>query len=77
MAATFGVVSDPVFVLERCLRDRSKGSMIASLRDIWLMARRKGYEGSYQDAFDLLSESGRYQLDSGINEPVMVRPKFL
>ncbi len=67
---------DPAFVsiLEECLRVRSRGSMIASLRDVWHMARWHGYEGSYQDAFDLLGTTGRYRLTSGIDEPVMIRP---
>ena len=48
--------------------------MIASLRDIWHMAKRKNFAGSYQDALRLLVNSGRYLLAAGIGEPVMVRP---
>ena len=48
--------------------------MIAALRDIWHMAKRKGFARSYQDAYQLLINSGRYVLAAGINEPVMVRP---
>lgn len=74
MAAPVDTVSDPVFVLEGCLRERSGGSMTAALRDIWHMAKRKGFAGSYQDAFRFLINSGKYRLMAGIGEPVMVRP---
>ena len=49
--------------------------MIAALRDIWHMAKQKGFARSYQDAYQLLIDSGKYRLMAGINEPVMVRPK--
>jgi hypothetical protein len=75
MAAPVDTVPDPVFVLEGCLRDRSSGTMVASLRDVWRMAKAKSFAGSYQDAQRLLAETGRYCLFAGIGEPIMVRPK--
>lgn len=48
--------------------------MIAALRDIWHMAKQKGFARSYQDAYQLLIDSGKYRLMAGIGEPVMVRP---
>jgi hypothetical protein len=48
--------------------------MVASLRDVWRMARGRSFDGSYRDAYRLLVESGRYYLTAGIDEPIMVRP---
>jgi len=74
MSGPADVMLDPIFVLESCLQERSGGSMIASLRDVWRMARLKSFDGSYIDALNLLASTGRYHLAAGIDEPVMIRP---
>jgi hypothetical protein len=66
--------SDPVFVLEGRLRDRSGGSMIVALRDVWHMACRRNFTGSYEDAHHLLAATGRYRLAGDLDAPLMIRP---
>ena len=68
-------ISDPLVVLETCLRSRSGGSMTAPLRDIWIMARHQGIEIAYDEASRLIAATGRYRIDHAIRgEPGMVRP---
>lgn len=69
-------ISDPtVAILEECLRERSNGTMIASLRDIWLMARRHAAEIAYDEAARLIVATGRYRIDHAARgEPGMVHP---
>jgi len=66
--------SGPVFVLEGRLRERSGGSMIVALRDVWHMACRRNFTGSYEDAHHLLAATGRYRLAGDLDAPLMIRP---
>lgn len=65
--------SDPVSVLVTCLSRRSERSMVASLRDVWFMAQRLGFQGTYQDAGRLLVDAG-FLVFGDRDRPMMIRP---
>lgn len=74
MSSPADTASNPASVLEARLRDRSGGSMMAALRDVWQMAcRRCCFAGSYQDAGRILAGTGRYRLEADAGGPLMVR----
>ncbi len=66
--------ADPVLVLEACPRERSGGSIVAALRDVGHMACPRGFDGSYEDAYRFLAETGRYRLVGDHGSPVTVQP---
>jgi hypothetical protein len=68
-------LTDPIQLLEECLCERSRGTMMAPLRDVWLMACHRNYPGTYDDARQLLAASGRYDLAGERDNPVMIRPR--
>ncbi len=74
MTGPADAISDPVFVRESCLRERSGGSMTAALRDVEHMACRRSFMGNYEDAGHLLTATGRYQLAGEWGDPMMIRP---
>ena len=48
--------------------------MIAALRDVWHMACRRSFTGSYENARRLLTATGRYHLAGDLANPMTIRP---
>lgn len=70
-------VDGDLYRLEQALRQRSGGSMRASMRDVWQIARQLyGFEGSYNEATEIIANCGRYALrHDGLHKEVpMVTP---
>lgn len=74
MASLANSGSDPVTLLTDCLRERSGGTMIASMRDVWHMAKSRGLTLTWHQAVEAIADDGNFRIVSNSGQPMMVRP---